>query len=239
MMSLSLRQGLSLCLLLGVILISGCSDLQSPPEETTVPAPANGTVSLPEPRLESGMSVEEALQDRRSIRSYADDPLTLAEAGQLLWAAQGVTDALGHRTAPSAGALYPLEVYLVAGAITGLEQGVYRYEPESHRLVLTASGDFRGVLQEAALDQDAVGDAPADIVIAAVPERTSSKYGDRAMRYVYLEGGGAAQNIYLQAEALDLGTVTIGAFDDAAVQRVLALPANTTPLSIMPVGRVG
>ena len=194
-------------------------------------------IALPEPRREGEVSVEQALARRRSIREYASEPLPLADVSQLLWAAQGVTDPHGLRTAPSAGALYPLEVYLVAGAVSGLAPGIYHYDPRRHRLLFHAPGDPREDLAEAALAQDWVARAPAQLVLAAVPARTARKYGGRAPRYVHMEVGHAAQNVYLQAVALELGTVVVGAFHDGRLKRVLALPAEVEPLADMPVGR--
>jgi SagB-type dehydrogenase family enzyme len=161
----------------------------------------------------------------------------LADVGQVLWAAQGITNDRGYRTTPSAGALYPLEVYVVAGSVVDLEAGVYRYRPDGHLLVRIGGGDRRADLQAAAVDQASVGDAPATLVIAAVPERTTAKYGERGTRYVAMEAGHAAENVYLQAAALNLGTVAIGAFDDDRVEEILMLPKNATPLYLMPVGR--
>jgi len=229
--------GLVIAALLAGGLVSGCAGIPRTQDADSMPGGPEGAVTLPEPRLEGNTSVEEALSERRSVRAYADLPLTLADVGQILWAAQGVTDDRGYRTAPSAGALYPLEVYLVAGSVVGLEPGVYHYRPGEHSLVRIGSGDRRAALQAAAVNQTPVGDAPAMIVIAAIPERTTAKYGERGMRYVAMEAGHAAENVYLQAEAIDLSTVTIGAFDDAEVREVLALPAETTPLCLMPVGR--
>ncbi|MDG6257148.1 MAG: SagB/ThcOx family dehydrogenase [Methanomicrobiaceae archaeon] len=193
---------------------------------------------LPGPARESGAAVEEALFGRRSVRNFSERSLTLQELGQLLWACQGITDPRGYRTAPSAGALYPLEVYAVASSVDGLHPGVYRYVPEGHELHRIIDGDVSSALYIAALSQTAVGDAPASIVICAVPDRTTAKYGDRGVHYVYMEAGHAAQNIYLQAFSLDLGTVSIAAFDDARVQQILNLSPGEVPLYIMPVGGV-
>ena len=194
-------------------------------------------VTLPEPRTESEISLEETLLRRRSIREYADTPLTLQEVSQLLWAAQGETAAWGGRTAPSAGALYPLEVYLVVGLVEGLAPGVYKYSPEGHRLARIKEGDVRSELARAAVDQAWVKDGAVDIVIGAVYERTTGKYGDRGVRYVYMEAGHAAQNVYLQATALDLGTVTVGAFFDGRVAEIVAMGQGEEPLYIIPVGK--
>jgi SagB-type dehydrogenase family enzyme len=168
------------------------------------------------------------------VREFKDEPLTLAELGQLLWAAQGVTNQYGFRTAPSAGALYPLEVYAVT------REGAYHYEPQGHRLTVHLEGDLRQALYEAALRQDPVLDAPVVFVIAAVYGRTAAKYGaERSPRYVHLEAGHAAQNVLLQAVALNLGAVPIGAFYDERVQEVLKLPSDQQPLYLIPVGRPG
>ncbi|MCM2466533.1 SagB/ThcOx family dehydrogenase [Methanoculleus oceani] len=233
----SRRIGLVVAVLLAAVLVSGCAGIPLTPGGNSTPAPPDGAVTLPEPRRTGEVSVEEALWERRSVRAYAEVPLTIADAGQVLWAAQGVTDDRGYRTTPSAGGLYPLEVYLVAGGVMDLEPGVYHYRPGEHLLVRVGDGDRRAALQAAAVNQTAVGDAPATVVIAAVPDRTTAKYGERGMRYVFMEAGHAAENVYLQAEAIDLGTVVIGAFDDDEVREVLALPENTTPLYLMPVGR--
>lgn len=156
---------------------------------------------------------------------------------QVLWAAQGVTPAQGHRTAPSAGALQPLVVYLVAGSVAGLAPGVYRYEPREHAMILTRTGDVRGRLAATALGQAPVRDAPAVLVIAAVYQRTGQKYAARAERFVHVEVGHAAQNVYLQATARGLATVPVGSFDDLKVRDALGLPADHAPLGLMSLGR--
>ena len=193
-------------------------------------------ISLPEPVTDSDVSVEAAIKARRSVREYTKEPLTLADVSQLLWAAQGITERPIRRAAPSAGGLYPLEIYLVAGNVESLPAGVYRYRNSGQQLELLAKGDLRGKLSSAALSQAWVRRAPAVIVITGVYERTEKKYGDRAERYVRIEVGHAAQNVYLQAESLDLGTVMVGAFHDRKVQDVLALPRDHAPLALMPVG---
>jgi SagB-type dehydrogenase family enzyme len=197
---------------------------------------AEALIELPKPRLSSELSVEKALQRRRSVRSFRQEPLSLSQVAQLLWAAQGVT-AGRFRTAPSAGALYPLEVYLVAGNVDGLSAGVYRYKPDSHSLAEIRQGDVRKSLSRAAYWQKHVGAAAAALVFAGVYERTTGKYGKRGVRYVHIEVGHAAQNVYLQAEALRLGTVIIGAFMDSWVKSALHLQDNEVPLGIMPVGQ--
>ncbi|HSM58156.1 MAG TPA: SagB/ThcOx family dehydrogenase [Candidatus Sulfomarinibacteraceae bacterium] len=211
-----------------------CSQPQQDPQPT--PTPSSSRLSLPSPVLDSDASVEAALASRRSRRDYQETPLTLAEVGQLLWAAQGISGDRGRRTAPSAGALYPLQAYLVSAGVEDLAPGVYHYSPIDHTLVRTVSGDRRTALSQAALDQEALQDAPATIVLVAVYERTTGKYGQRGVQYVHMEVGAAAQNVYLQAEALHLGAVFIGAFHDRQVQDVLQLPDAQIPLALLPVG---
>lgn len=194
-------------------------------------------IKLPEPVLEGEVSLEEALLRRRSVREYANLPLSLGEISQLLWAAQGVTSERGGRTAPSAGALYPLEVYLVAGSVENLASGVYKYKPAGQQLIKVKGQDVRSELAGAALEQTCVREAAINIVIAAVYERTTVKYGDRGVRYVYIEAGHSAQNICLQATALELGVVTVGAFYDDKVKTALDMPDNEEPLYIISVGR--
>lgn len=194
-------------------------------------------MKLPKPQTQGKMSVEEALQQRRSVREYKDQPLTVEEIAQLLWAAGGFSRPGGYRTAPSAGALYPLEYAVVAGNVTGLPAAVYKYRPALHDLVKIKDGDLRRPLWAAALEQPAVRHAPAVIVISAVYRRTTGKYGERGIRYVHMEVGHASQNLALQAVALDLGTVVIGAFEDDRVHRLLGLPDDEKPLYLMPVGK--
>jgi SagB-type dehydrogenase family enzyme len=194
------------------------------------PAAAQAT-ALPTPLARGALSLEETLARRRSVRDFAETPLTLGELGQLLWAAQGITSQEGHRTAPSAGALYPLELYAVTA------EAVTHYEPGTHRLSVHLPGDRRPELYAAALSQSPVLEAPAVLVITAVYDRTERKYGaERTPRYVHLEAGHAAQNILLQAVALDLGAVPVGAFHDDQVQQALALPADHQPLYLIPAG---
>ncbi|MFH0953751.1 MAG: SagB/ThcOx family dehydrogenase [Verrucomicrobiota bacterium] len=194
-------------------------------------------ISLPAPDYANKFELNKALQTRRSLREYADGPLTLAQAGQLLWAGQGVTSLGGYRTAPSAGALYPLELYLVAGNVQDLPAGIYKYHPGKHALSKSSDGDPRSALAEASLAQGWMTNAPAMVVIAAAYERSTVKYGDRGIRYTDMEVGHAAQNIALEAVALGLGAVDVGAFSDGAVRKIMRLPARETPLCILPVGR--
>jgi SagB-type dehydrogenase family enzyme len=191
---------------------------------------------LPPPDTAGRMPVEQALLLRRSVRAYSARPLTLSAVSQLLWAAQGTTEPDGRRTAPSAGGLYPLELHLVATRVEGLPQGVYRYSSSSHSLQLSASGQMAHLFAKASGDQDFITDAAAVVLIAAVEERTARKYGSRSSRYVVFEAGAASENLALQAVALGLGSVVVGAFDDARVADLARLRRNERPLCLMPVG---
>ncbi len=206
--------------------------------DPTAAAEGDRRIDLPRAQTSGEMSVEEALKKRRSVREFRRGGLSLGDVGQLLWAAQGITSRDGFRTAPSAGALYPLELYLVVGNVGDLTPGVYRYSPKRHELIPVASGDKRRALAVAALDQEWVRRAPAVLVIAGIYERTEVKYGRRAWRYTHIEVGHVAQNVYLQATARRLGTVIIGAFRTAEVRALLELPADHEPLALMPVGRI-
>jgi len=193
-------------------------------------------VELPEPVVEED-GVSDALHERVSRRDYADESLELGTAGELLWAAGGVgVDGVtgATRTAPSAGGTYPVDLYLVAGAVEDLEPGVYRYDHEEHALELSVEGDRRSELATAALDQQFIAEAPLNVVMVAHYERTTATYGERGERYVHMDTGYASQNVYLMAEELGLGTVAIGAFDDEEVAGILA--TEGAPLMVMPVG---
>jgi SagB-type dehydrogenase family enzyme len=225
---------------LAIILLTfscSCAPSANTVTPTPHPEPESAIIELPEPRYDSDVSIEQSLLRRRSVRSYSGESLTLQELSQLLWAAQGVTDPKGFRTAPSAGALYPLELYVVAGDVQDLSPGVYRYEPLEHGLVRTMDGDKRLELAEAAVWQDFVGEGAIVIVFTVVYERTTVKYGDRGIRYVHMEAGHATQNLCLQATAMDLGVVTVGALYDEEVVELLGLPEDEHPLYIIPVGR--
>jgi SagB-type dehydrogenase family enzyme len=226
----SLPRGLMPLSLLLASLISSCAAgtrAHSGISEPSLPE----AVPLPPPRVEGPVSLEESLQRRRSVRTFTGEDLTLQEIGQLLWAAQGITDPAGYRVAPSAGALYPLEAYVVR------QQGIFHYDPKAHAIVPVKSGDVRRELSAAALDQEAVAEAPVILVIAAVYKRTQVKYGpERTPRYVHMEAGHAGQNVLLQAVSLGLGAVPIGAFVDDEVQALLDLPPDCVPLYLIPVG---
>jgi SagB-type dehydrogenase family enzyme len=202
-------------------------------------------IDLPLPRLKGRVSLEEALAWRRSIRDYTDDPIELWELAQILWAADGVSElTYGFRTAPSAGATYPYEIYVVVHPKgvrlpdgSYLEPGSYRYRIYTHQLEMVKPGDYSKPLYHAALEQEWVLKAKVNIVLAAVYERTTRRYGERGIRYVHIEAGHIGQNIYLQATALGLATVAIGAFYDDDVREIIGAPPNHHPIYIMPVAR--
>lgn len=196
-------------------------------------------IKLSKPNYESKTSIEKALLERRSVRNYKNTALQLSEVSQLLWAAQGITEKRsGFRTAPSAGATYPLEVYVVVGNVNDLPCGIYKYKLQEHELVKLKEGDKRAELSSAAFWQSSVKDAPCVLVFSAVYERTTKRYGERGNRYVHMETGHAGQNVHLQAVSLGLGTVVVGAFDDKQVKRVIDMPKEENPLYLMPVGKV-
>lgn len=197
----------------------------------------NISLQLPEPERKGDLSLEAALDQRRSIRELSTTELSLQQISQLLWAAQGITHGLGFRTAPSAGALYPLELYLLIANVTGLKPGVYHYQPRTHSLTLVRKGDMRTQLATAAYGQMWLKNSAAILVIAANYERITVKYGKRGIRYAHIEVGHAAQNVYLQATALGLGTTFVGAFLDYAVAKVMALAKDHAPLAILPLGK--
>ena len=190
-------------------------------------------IQLPQPIKKSQMSVEEAILKRRSVRSFMQKPLDWVQIGQILWAAQGITAqkwGFNFRATPSAGALYPMEIYVVS------KDGLFHYLPLEHKLEVLSNSDLRVSLTHAAFNQDPISQAPVDIVICAVYRRVTGKYSSRGIRYVHIEAGHLAQNIHLQAVSLGLGSVPIGAFDDEQVKDVLSLPAEHEPLYIIPVG---
>jgi SagB-type dehydrogenase family enzyme len=195
-----------------------------------------GYVKLPKPEIRGGMGVEEALGKRRSVRAYLDEPISLKELSQILWAAQGMVDSW-RRTSPSAGATYPLEIYVVVGKVQDIEPGIYRYDPKSHSIEMRKGGDVREELARASLSQLWISDASVVLAIAACYRRTTTRYGRRGERYVHMEAGHVGQNVHLEAVSLGLGTCMVGAFDDRSVKDVLELPEEEEPLYIMPVGK--
>lgn len=216
-------------------LLSGCVSPVTN-EATSVPVSSPNAIKLPAPVHDGNMSIEKALAGRRSVREFKDAPLDIAEVSQLLWAAQGITDRDGFRTAPSAGALYPLEVYVAAGNVKGLTPGIYKYKPVDHELTPVKEGDARAALSDAALGQSAIKYGAVVIIIAGVYERATVKY-PAGEKYVHMEAGHSAQNVYLQAHALGLGTVAVGAFYDDKVEKAAGMSENERPLYLMPVGR--
>ncbi len=196
-------------------------------------------INLPEPKKDSRTSLERAIENRRSIRSYSGEALGLEDLSQLLWSAQGITDVReGLRAAPSAGALYPLEVYAVVSNDQELAAGVYKYSVDEHSLKRVREGDFSQKLAEAALNQMFVNEAPVNLVIGGDYSVTADRYGDRAEQYVHIEVGHASQNVLLQATSLNLGAVPIGAFDEGRLSEILHLPENKTPLYVIPIGKI-
>lgn len=191
-------------------------------------APAADRKVLPAPRREGGAALASVLATRRSTRSFARRDLDEVELGQLLWAGQGVND--GHRTAPSAGALYPITLRVAD------RTGVWRYVPADHALARESAADRRSAIATASFSQETVRGAPAILVVTAAVAITARKYGGRSERYATLEAGHVAQNILLEATALGLAAVPVGAFDDGALRRSLGLPATELPLYLIPVG---
>ncbi len=192
---------------------------------------------LPHPVLDGRMSFEKALSLRRSIRAYLPAPLSLAEISQILWAAQGITGEGKLRAAPSAGALYPILIYLVVEKVESLQPGIYRYSPENHEITRLKDGTFLKQLADAALGQSCVETCAAALIIAANYERLRYRYRERSERYAHIEAGHVAQNVYLQAETIGLATVNIGAFYDNEVSKVVGLDSKEIPLCIMPLGK--
>lgn len=211
---------------------------------TDMPILLDERILLPLPRKVSQLTVEEVILLRRSIREYTSEPVNLSDLAMILWAAYGITEPKwGLRASPSAGATYPLEIYVVIGERGAkysegfLDKGVYKYEPHGHTLLLIKRGDYRRGLMDAALGQKWVGEAPLNIVICAVFERTTQVYGERGRaRYVPMEAGHAGQNIYLIATALNYGAVVVGAFNDDLVTKTIGSKPEEKPLYIIPIG---
>jgi len=205
-------------------------------------------IKLPSPQLKGKVSLEETILRRRAVRRYRREPLDLSQLSQILWSAQGITGTREFRAAPSAGATYPLEIFVFVGkqgviaseakqAPEELQAGIYHYEADSHSLSLHKPADLRPDLARATLDQEFIIDAPVDIVICALYHRTSYGYGRRGERYVHMEVGHVGENIHLQAVALGLATVEVGAFHDEEVRKVLGVEEQIKPLYIMPLGK--
>jgi SagB-type dehydrogenase family enzyme len=194
---------------------------------------------LPQPDVTGQVSLEKTIKTRRTIRSFASDRLALKDLSQILWAAQGIIEEGGfRRSVPSGGALYPTDIYAVVGesSVEELQAAVYHYEPRSHEINLVTGGDLRQELARAALGQMWMADAPVNLIVTAEYKRSSSKYGERGVRYSMIEAGHVGQNIFLQAEALGLGAGIVGAFHDQEVIRITKLDPGHEPLLMMPVG---
>ncbi len=219
-------------MLVGLVVVAAACGSGDPAVPAVSPAETPvAVIELPEPRLSGQMSLEEALAARRSQRSFRDEGLSDTDLGQLLWATQGITQESGAgRAAPSAGGTYPLELYVASPA------GVFHYRPDGHRLMQLSTEDQRALLAAAAGGQQHVEEAAVVIVIGAVFERTTGRYGDRGERYAILEAGHAAQNLLLQAVALELAAVPVGAFGDDDIRGLLGLPPGVVPLYLVPVG---
>lgn len=193
-------------------------------------------IILPKPSYDGNIPVERSLKERRSVRSFSDAAITLQELSQILWAASGISQG-NYRTVPSAGATYPLNCYAVVGKVQKLQKGVYQYIVENHGLKQIVPYDVQIALCRAALNQTCIEQAPLIIVITAIYERTTGHYGQRGIRYVHMETGHCGQNIHLQAVALGLGCVMVGAFDDEIIKELLSLEKAEYPLYIIPVGK--
>jgi SagB-type dehydrogenase family enzyme len=217
------------CVVIVATLLAGCAS-EAPNEVLQQTQRYSSVVDLPAPDLSGSASLEQVLHDRRSVREYAISAPTPDEIGQLLWAGQGITDDAGHRTAPSAGARYPLELYAITAA------ALMHYLPVGHRVEQRADATTLDALPDVAFGQEFVGSAPLVIVIAADPSRTEQEYGAVAGDLVNREAGHAAQNILLQATALGLAGVPVGGFDPAGVARLLALPPGQRVLYLLPIG---
>jgi SagB-type dehydrogenase family enzyme len=195
-------------------------------------------IKLPPPVKTGSMSLTEALEARRTVRRFASRPLDLAQVSQLLWGAGGVSDPRGLRTAPSAGATYPLDLYLVVGerGVKDLPAGVYRYQAAAHTLTPVAPGDARAAVARASLHQSWMAEAPVLVVITGEYRRCTARYGERGVRYTHMEVGNVSQNLFLAAEAQGLGAGIVGAFEDKALAQAVKLPPAHEPLLVMPVG---
>lgn len=237
---LAVGAGIGLGILIALIAFISIQITQTIPHEIKAAEctadPSQSVIILPEPDY-TGLSVEEAIANRRSVRNYTEEKLSLEELSQILWAAQGITDESGKRTAPSAGALYPIELYVVPNKVEGVRCGIYHYVPEEHKLALFMEGNFTDAVYSAALGQEHVRDAAAVIVFTAVHERTALKYGDSADRYIAMEAGHISENILLESTSLGLGSVPVGAFDQEGFDGLLGI--NGTGESVLYLNCIG
>lgn len=202
---------------------------------------ANNIIPLPSPVLKGPVSVEEAIKERRTRRSFSSDPLTIKEWGQILWAAQGITsdEGIKKRAAPSAGALFPLDIYLILGenASAPPGTGVFHYLPDQHALRCLSNKDFTKKAADVSLRQYWMAQAPGMILITAEYPRITRKYDNRGIRYAHIEAGHVAQNCFLQAESLRLNVGIVGAFEDNSLMELLPILKGHEPILILPVGR--
>lgn len=228
-----------------LITLIACNKTEQAQSKLTKVEGAQLTYILPSPKTDGTISVERALAKRRSQRKFVDKAISAEDLSQVLWAAYGITQPMpdwpalrgGLRAAPSAGALYPFEIYVLVTKVNGIEAGVYKYISEEHKLVRTINKDLRSEFAAAALGQAHIKEAPVNILYSAIYSRMTGKYGNRGRdRYVCIDLGHSAQNIYMQAEALNLGTCAIGAFSDDKIAEILQLPEEEVPLYIMPLG---
>jgi SagB-type dehydrogenase family enzyme len=220
-------------IIIGILAIFALSFAQTGEQPTIAPAKKSEAemVKLPAPKLDGTVSVEKALSQRRSVRAYQDEPLSLAEVSQILWAAQGITDTTsGKRTAPSARASYYLDIFLVSGKVTDLPQGLYKYQPKGHQLLRVAEGDAKAKLFDAA-GQAPIEKAPAALLVTGQSDRATNP------NWMYLEAGHAAQNVYLQGISLGIGTVVMAGFNPEEVKKAMDLPENNMLIYIMPLGK--
>jgi SagB-type dehydrogenase family enzyme len=199
----------------------------------------HASIPLPKPSLDGKVSVEKAIQQRRTLRDFQERTLSLDHLSQLLWSAQGIADATkGRRVAASGGALYPLDIYVLVGknGVEKMEAGVYHYLPKEHSVSPMTKGDRRREIASASLSQMWMAKAPVIFVITVEYKRITGRYGERGIRYALIEVGHVGQNLFLQAEALGLGAGIVGAFNDSEVSKVVDIPSEHEPLLIMPVG---
>lgn len=195
-------------------------------------------IKLPDPTYNSKISIEKALKERRSTRTFRDIPLSISELSQLLWAGQGINDNINKfRTYPSAGALYPLELYVIINKVQNLEKGFYYYDPYKHAVIKIFEKNILPELTKAALNQEFIKESAIVFIYTANKSKTTSRYGERGLRYIFMEAGHAAQNIYLQAVTYNIGLVVIGAFKDNEVKQILNLKDDEIPLYIIPAGK--
>jgi SagB-type dehydrogenase family enzyme len=229
-----------ICLIIIFIGVSSAYYFSGTTKPTSNTRHVISTVTLPAPKLTGNVSVEAAIQNRRSVRHYSNQSVTLGNVSQILWSAQGITDTQKQlRATPSAGQVYPLEVYVIAGPnVSGLDEGVYQYEPSNNTLEKLMNGDLRTDLSNIADGQPWVKQAPLDILITGNNQKMIDKYPDKALstRFVDIEAGHAGENIYLQSVSLGLVTVSLGSFDSNQLTQKFELPSNETPLYIFPVG---